>query len=65
MSAIQGKAAVAAAFNNITIFKDANSADDLEEADMARDLFGSGGAHKPNAYDFGNGEVFDCSGMKA
>jgi len=65
MSAIAGKAAVASAFNNITIFKDANSADDLNEADLARDLFGSGGAHKPSAYDFGNGEVYDCSGLKA
>jgi len=65
MSAIAGKAAVASAFNNVTIFKDVNNPDDLEQADIARDLFGSGGAHKPNAYDFGAGEVYDCTHMKA
>jgi len=64
MSAIAGKAAVASTFNNVTIFKDANNADDLSASDIARDLFGCGGAHKPNAYDFGNGEIFPLDGFK-
>jgi hypothetical protein len=64
MSAISAKASVAATFNNVTIFKDVQTPDDLKLDDIARDLFGCGGAHKPNAYDFGNGEVYDCSGWK-
>lgn len=64
MSAIAAKGTVASTFNNVTIVKDAVTGDDLTQADIARDLFGSGGAHKPGAYDFGNGEIFDCSVFK-
>lgn len=61
MSAIAAKGTVASTFNNITIVKDVTSGDDLSLADIARDLYGSGGAHKPGAYDFGNGETFSVA----
>eukprot|EP01127_Copromyxa_protea_P006991 TRINITY_DN16924_c0_g1_i1.p1 TRINITY_DN16924_c0_g1~~TRINITY_DN16924_c0_g1_i1.p1 ORF type:complete len:149 (+),score=42.81 TRINITY_DN16924_c0_g1_i1:47-493(+) len=64
MTAIQAKSTVAATFNNITIFKDINNPSELTLEDIAKDLFGCGGAHKPSEYDFGNGEVFSCEAWR-
>jgi len=41
-------------FSGIGVFVDTNDTDDLSEKSLAGKLIGSGGAHKPHHYDFGD-----------
>eukprot|EP01125_Pyxidicula_operculata_P022853 TRINITY_DN9628_c0_g1_i1.p1 TRINITY_DN9628_c0_g1~~TRINITY_DN9628_c0_g1_i1.p1 ORF type:complete len:154 (+),score=47.74 TRINITY_DN9628_c0_g1_i1:40-501(+) len=64
MNALNLKGPAASIFTSVALHIDANEADDISMADIARKLLASGGAHKPKYYDFGAGQTFDLGELR-